>query len=149
VTDIELTQAEADTLINVAKVKVNNDVFDYPGLGCLVSVPLTSEDKRESFILDIRRGRIDLRKGNYQNRVRQMVILVRLDFGGAPHRNPDGEEVSCPHLHVYREGYGSKWAIPVPADKFPNLGDLWQTFEDFMQFCNVVDPPIIRKGLFV
>src|SRR5690349_3665382 len=111
----ELTQSEADALIAMEKHRVNDDAWDYPGLGVSLSIPLVSIDKRENFILDVARGRIDLRKGTYQNRARQTVILVRLDFGGQPHRNPDGVEVSSPHLHVYREGYGDKWAIPVPA----------------------------------
>jgi hypothetical protein len=51
-------------------------------------------------------------------------------------------------LHLYREGYGDKWAIPLPPDKFPNIGDLWVTLEDFMRFCNIVDWPAIVRGLF-
>ncbi|MEK6784471.1 MAG: hypothetical protein AABY61_03220 [Nitrospirota bacterium] len=145
----DLPQSEADALIALAKVKVNDDSYDYPGTGGSLVVPLTSQDKREDFLLDIYRGRIDLLKGTYQNRARQVIILVRVDFGGAPHRNPDGEEVLCPHLHLYREGFGDKWAVPLPADLFPNVNDLWLTLEDFMRFCNVVDPPAIARGLFI
>jgi hypothetical protein len=146
--DVNLTQAEADALIAMEKHRENDDTYDYPGLGGGITVPLVSPDKRENFLLDITRGRIDLKKGTYQNRARHIVVLVRLDFGGQPHRNPDDAEVSSPHLHVYREGYGDKWAYPVPADKFPNMGDLWQTLEDFMRYCNVTEPPFFRKGLF-
>jgi hypothetical protein len=146
--DLDLTQAEADTLIAMPKVRVNDDTWDYPGGGGYLIVPLASQDKREQFLLDISRGRIDLQKGKYQNRARQIVVLVRLDFGGAPHRNPDDQEMPCPHLHLYREGFGDKWAVAVPADKFPNIDDLWQTLQDFMRFCNVVDPPAINRGLF-
>jgi hypothetical protein len=144
----DLLQSEANALIALAKVKVNDDPYDYPGTGGSLIVPLTSQDKREEFLLDIYRGRIDLLKGTYQNRARQIIVLVRIDFGGAPHRNPDGTEVPCPHLHLYREGFGDKWAEPLPIGKFPNIGDLWQTLEDFMNFCNVVDRPAIIKGLF-
>lgn len=144
----DLPQSEADTLIALAKVKVNEDSYDYPGTGGSLVVPLTSQDKREEFLLDIYRGRIDLLKGTYQNRARQLIVLVRVDFGGAPHRNPDGEEVPCPHLHLYREGFGAKWAVPLPVASFPNINDLWQTLEDFMTFCNVVDRPTIVRGLF-
>lgn len=147
-TTTDLLQSEADALIALAKVKVSDDPHDYPGTGGSLTVPLMSQDKREEFILDIYRGRIDLLKGTYQNRARQVIVLVRIDFGGAPHRNPDGAEVPCPHLHLYREGFGDKWAQPLPVDKFPNVGDLWQTLEDFMDFCNVVDRPAIVRGLF-
>jgi hypothetical protein len=146
--DIALAQAEADALIAMPKRRVNDDPWDYPGTGGAISVPLVSQDKREGFLLDISRGRIDLLKGKYQNRGRQVVVLVRLDFGGPPHRNPDDTEVGSPHLHVYREGFGHKWAFPVPKDKFPNLADLWQTLGDFMGYCNVTERPNINRGLF-
>lgn len=99
-------------------------------------------------MLDLRRGRIDLAKATYQNRGRHVVVLVRLDFGGAPHRNPDGTEIGSPHLHLYREGFGDKWAIPVPSGPFGDLSDPWRTLMDFMQYCNIVEVPTIRRGLF-
>ena len=61
--------------------------------------------------------------------------------------NPDGEEVGSPHLHVYREGYGDKWAFPVPAGRFTDLGDRWRPFQDFLGFCKIVQPPNVRRGL--
>ena len=148
-TDINLTQAEADALISMPKVKENEDKWSYPGIGRAVSIPLVSSDRRERFMLDISRGQINLLRGKYQNRARQMVILVRLDFGGTPHRNPDGEEIASPHLHIYREGFGDKWATPVTKNDFPDITDLWHTFEDFMQYCNIVMPPNIQRELSI
>lgn len=145
--DISVDQATADALIATPKVRVNDEVSHYPGAGGYLTLPLLSSDGRESFHLDIRRGGIDLLKGTYQNRARQVVVLVRLDFGGAPHRNPDGREVPSPHLHIYREGYGDKWAFEVPRDRFSQIQDTWQTLQDFMRFCNVIDPPNIQKGI--
>ena len=132
----------------MAKYRVDMTEWDYPDLGGVISVPLFSADRRENFLLDVRRGRIDLAKGTYQNRGRQVVVLVRLDFGGAPHRNPDGEEIDSPHLHLYREGFGDKWAIPVPGDVFGDVTDQWRTLQDFMQYCNIAEIPLIRRGLF-
>lgn len=146
--EINLTQAEADALIAREKRRIDDERWNYPGLGGSISIPLVSSDKRENFFLDIGRGHIDLLKGTYQNRSRQVIVLVRLDFGGWPHRNPDDEEIPCPHLHIYREGYGDKWAMPIPADMFSNVSDLWQTLEDFMRLCNIIEPPLIDKGLF-
>ncbi len=77
-----------------------------------------------------------------------MIILLRLDLDGPPRRNPDGEEIPCPHLHIYREGYGDKWAIPAPSARYINTLDLFSTFEAFMEHCNITDPPRIQKGLF-
>ncbi|OGQ51845.1 MAG: hypothetical protein A3J24_03765 [Deltaproteobacteria bacterium RIFCSPLOWO2_02_FULL_53_8] len=146
--EIILTQAEADALISREKRRIDDKRWDYPGLGGSISIPLVSSDKRENFLLDIGRGKIDLLKGTYQNRCRQVIVLVRLDFGGQPHRNPDDEEISSPHLHIYRDGYGDKWAMPIPADKFVNVSNPWQTLEDFMRFCNIIEPPLIDRGLF-
>ena len=146
--DINLTQAEADALIAMEKHRTTEDWSDFPMGGQSLVLPLQSADKREQFILDLSRGRIDLLKVKMQNRGRQVVVLVRLDLGGAPHRNPDDEEVPAPHLHIYREGYGDKWAVPIPADRFPNVGEVWTTLEDFLQFCNISQPPHIDRGLF-
>lgn len=147
--DIQLTQSEADALIVLPKVKVTDDPWPYPGTGSTLIVPLTSQDKRESFLLDIARGRIEMRRGKYQMRGHQIIVLVRLDFGGPPHRNPDGVDIPCPHLHLYREGFGDKWAYAAPVLQFPNLNDLWQTLQNFMTYCNIVDPPNIQRGLYV
>lgn len=146
--DANLTQAEADALLALEKRRANDAEWNYPSLGGRIAVPLVSNDRREPFFLDLWRSRINLAKGRYQNRARQVAILARLDFGGAPHRNPDGEELGSPHLHLYREGYGDKWAYPVPLDRFSNLEDPWLTLQDFMRFCNIVEPPIIRRELF-
>lgn len=144
--ELNLTQAEADALIAMEKHRVNEDRSDFPMGGQSLALPLQSPAKREHFLLDLNRGRIDLLKVKMQNRARQVVVLVRLDLGGAPHRNPDDEEISAPHLHVYREGYGDKWA--VPADRFTATTDCWATLEDFMRFCNITQPPRIERGLF-
>jgi hypothetical protein len=145
--DWTLTQTEANALIALEKHRTSEDRFFYPPTGSLM-VPLASPDKRESFFLDIWRGRLNLMKGKYQARSRQVIVLIRLDFGGQPHRNPDDEEIGSPHLHVYREGYGDKWAYPVPAESFPRMADLSGTLDDFMRYCNVTKIPHIDRGLF-
>ena len=145
---INLTQAEADALIAMEKRRVTDDRTNFPMGGESVVLPLQSADGREQFLLDLSRGRINLQKVKMQTRGRQVVVLVRLDLGGAPHRNPDGEEIPVPHLHIYREGYGDRWARPVPTDQFGSLADVWTTFEDFLRFCNVTQPPYIDRGLF-
>jgi hypothetical protein len=146
--DIDISQAEADALIAMEKHCVDNTAWLFPQAGARLAVPLTSSDKRENFILDITRAQIKLTKATYQNRARQAIILMRLDLDGAPHRNPDDQEIPCPHLHIYRERYGDKWALPAPVDRYPNVKDLFSTFEAFMRHCNITEPPQIEKGLF-
>jgi hypothetical protein len=77
-----------------------------------------------------------------------VIVLLRLDLDGPPHRNPDGVELPCPHLHVYREGYGDKWAMGAPVDRYPDTADLFSTCEAFMRDCNIIGPTRIEKGLF-
>ena len=146
--EIDITQGEADALIEMEKCRIDDKQLLFPIAGDRLTVALTSIDKRESFSLDVTRAQIKLTKATYQNRARQAIILIRLDLDGPLHRNPDGEEIPCPHLHMYREGYGDKWAIPVPTDLYPDCGNLFATFEAFMVHCNITDPPQIDKGLF-
>jgi Family of unknown function (DUF6978) len=52
------------------------------------------------------------------------------------------------HLHLYREGYGDRWAMPLPPERFSDAGDPWLLLLEFMQFVNATVPPDIRRGLF-
>lgn len=145
---VSLTQAEADALLALPKVKVDQKEWRYDGNRTKFSIPLLSQDKRENFLLDIERRQIKL-KGKYQTRARTTIILARLDFGGAPHRNPDGQDIPCPHLHIYREGYGDGWAVSLPKIYFPDLVDRWELLQSFIKYCNIVDPPNIIRGLYI
>ena len=58
--DLEITQSEAEALIAMEKHRASDDRYDFPLGGRSVSIPLQSVDKREQFLLDISRGRIDL-----------------------------------------------------------------------------------------
>lgn len=145
--DLNVTQVEADALIAMPKIRANEIVWNFPGPGASISVPLLSENKRENFLLDMNRGQINLSKATYQNRARQVIILVRLDVEGSPHHNPDGERIDCPHIHLYREGYGDKWAFPLPVGQFLRIGDRWETLLDFMDYCNIIHPPYFHQGI--
>lgn len=143
-----LAQAEADSLIAMEKHRQDDREWEFPDFGGTLEIPLSSLDQREVFRLDVRRGGIALQKTTLQNRGRRTVVLVRLDLGGQRHRNPDGQVVDSAHIHVYREGYGDKWAIPLPSEQFKNIDDTRQVIEDFMTFCNITEPPFIVGGLF-
>ena len=122
-----ITQVEAEKLFEMEKISTDSKEYKFPFGAGRIEVKLSSLDKRELFHLDISRGRIDLKRIKYQNRARTTIILYRLDFSGAPHRNPDGEEVPCPHIHQYTEGYDDKWAYPITKDDFSDLDNYWST----------------------
>jgi hypothetical protein len=145
--DIILTQAEADGLIALEKFRLDKTEYEFPQAGATLIVPLKSTDKRENFLLDISRGTIRLAKTKYQTRARQTIVLVRLELEGPKHQNPDGLWIPCPHIHLYREGFADKWAFPVPAN-FRNLSDNMLSLGDFMGYCNIIDPPLVKRGLF-
>lgn len=148
--DRQLTQQEAARLLAVEKHRADDTTYEYPRSGGRVAIPLVSADGRDEFLLDINRGSISLIKVSYQTRWRQIHGLVRLCLNGAPHRNPPdlgGERVDCPHLHVYREGYGLRYAAPVTDEDFPNVADLWAAFEDFLAFCVVSRKPYVQSSM--
>jgi hypothetical protein len=146
--DHDISQEQADLLLQMQKRRRDETLWSFPGISDSISVPLASMDGREEFILDVARGRIDLLKATYQNRARHILVLARLDLGGPPHRNPDGEEISSPHLHLYREGFDTKWACALPPDQFTNPANLFESLQHFMAFCKVVEPPLFDAGLF-
>ena len=146
--DIDITQAEADKLIEMEKRYVDEKDWTFPPSGQQVALALTSLDKREHFMLDVTRAQIKLTKATFQNRARQAIILMRLDLDGPPHRNPDGQEILCPHLHVYKEGFGDKWAIAAPLDRYGKAQDLFSTCEAFIRNCNITGPSQMQPGLF-
>ena len=148
--EMDITQAEADFLLAMKKIRVDETEWNLPDLGGKISVPLISVDRKEMFLLDVSKGSIDLQRQKYQNRTRETIILVRMCIG-RPHRNPPelgGNEVGVPHLHFYREGYGDRWACELPDGIFSDLADSWQILEDFMRFCGVVEAPNFKRGLF-
>lgn len=158
-----LTQKEADALIKMSKKKTTDDHYEFPFSGEILSIPIVSIDEKETFLIDInRKGKIRLTKCSYQERYKGIIILVRLDIDGSPHTNPEvpqvplpylvqynGQTIQCPHLHLYIEGFMDKWAIPAPKDVFSHTNDLYDTLMDFFSFCNIIDPPIIKRRLFL
>lgn len=134
-------------MIAMEKHRVDEGRTYFPMGGEKVILKLQSSDRREQFLLNLRRARIDLAKVTMQTRARQVVVLVRLDLGGAPHRNPDEQDVPPPHLHIYRQGFGDKWAVPVPAEIRVSDG-LAATLKDFLAYCHVTQPPHIDWRLF-
>ena len=140
--NIDLTQDEFDELLRAEKYYDGSEHFEYPTTGGSISIPLSSRAPKEEFMLDISRGKIRLSKNKFQNRARNVIALVRLDIDGSPHRNPDGEELSGTHFHLYRPDSGSKWAYPLP-DIFTDTSNTRLTLQQFMIYCKIVkEPPV-------
>lgn len=144
---MSLTQAEADYLITLEKVFETDEILTLGEVRLDYSRDLISLDRRERFILDVWRGGLNLKKYKLQTRGHVIVPLVRIDIGGAPHTNPDGEMIPCPHIHLFREGFDDKWAFPLTAYPFRDSYDIVITFEDLARFCNITQVPQIQRRL--
>jgi hypothetical protein len=143
--EIIISQEEADSLTKMPKARMDEQSYDFPIPGEKVSVNLQSTDGRERFILVVSRGKIEIKKATYQSRYHKIIILNRLDIVGPPHTNPDGSIVDCPHIHIYREGYGDKWAYPLPVT-FSKTESLLKVLDEFMSYNNVTEPPMFSGG---
>jgi hypothetical protein len=129
------------------KQVIDTPPLRFPAHGTAALFHLKSLDGKEAFLVDVnRKGQINVSKCTYQKRYAIVEILLRLDIDGPPHENPDGVVVPCPHLHVFREGFGTKWAMPLPSD-FANPADLVLTCIEFLKFCKVNPVPDIQRSL--
>ncbi len=108
---------------------------------------LIGDDPRERFLLDLWRGTLRLSKLKFQTRGRKIIVLIRVDIDGAPHTNPDGQQVGGTHIHRYREGHEDKWAEPLDLAEFTNTSDIEQTYRDFCRVCNIVEIPSFQPEL--
>lgn len=139
-----LTQAEADSLIRMVKRFVRPPASISLPVGVDETYELAGADDREKFLLDVWRGTLRLTKFKFQNRVRTVVVLVRLDVDGAPHTNPDGRTLAGTHIHLFKEGFDDRWAYPVDTRSFTQLTDPSTTFLEFCAFCKIESPPPVQ-----
>lgn len=157
-----ITQQDADFFFSMEKFPEALNEYNFPASGCKLVLPFVSADKRENFLFDIYRGSIRLTKVTYQNRVRKAYILRRLDFDGSPHSNPEvdivplpilepynGIVIASPHMHLYVEGYGERWAVPAESFLSLDAKDIYEIMEDFFRYCNVRVFPGIDKIILI
>lgn len=154
---MSLSQEEADRLLSVAKVFVDQSTVELTQTQPMdEDRELISVDHREAFILTIERGRRKRVRLKYQTRARKIIVLARLDIEGAPHRNPDdsphrpGEWIGGTHLHLYREGYEDRVAFEldeVGGRPFQLNCDAVIFLQDFLRFCGVQSWPPIQMGI--
>ncbi|MFA6923003.1 MAG: hypothetical protein WC223_02005 [Bacteroidales bacterium] len=157
-----ITQQDADFFFLMEKFPEEEKEYQFPNSGQKLTITFTTSDKRENFLFDIYRGSIKITKAVYQNRVRKAYILRRLDFNGAPHPNPEvenvplpilepynGKEIPSPHIHLYVEGFGERWAVPAEMLMKIKGKDIYEIMIDFFKYCNVKQLPNIKKTLLI
>lgn len=149
-----LTQNEADDLIKVLKIfQKQHRYIQIPNSKQSLQLDLQStESQHDKFIIDVnRKGQYNLKKCTFQTRYKKTTQLLRIDIEGPAHQNPDGNDVPCPHIHIYKEGYQLKWAYPINQHIQTDTSDLVQVLIDFLQYNNVQKDNniIIQEGGFV
>ena len=75
--EINLSQDEAEALMAMEKCAVDEKDWLFPVPGGRIAIPLTSVDKRESFMLDVTRGQIKLTKVDLTELKTQLETINR------------------------------------------------------------------------
>jgi len=163
--DRGLSPQEVLRLINLEKVCVEDGSRSLHE--SKFTCDMTSTNGREIFQLDFSRGKIDLRY-KMQTRHNTIYSLLRLDIGSSTYHDNPRVHIECeeddpfysvhkeyigyhfavgePHMHIFRDGFGDRWAYPIPAE-FENIENLNSTFEAFMKFSNIIKGPRTYKGI--
>ena len=133
-----LTESEANELIRMLKKQEKVKAILFPDSGKKTRINIISSDSKEKFLIDIYQSRIDITEYfNHMNHSSKCP-LARLDVGEHQvHRNPDGEKLTGSHLHIYKDGYESRWAYPVPKELGQDLDNKIETVLAFFKYCIV------------
>lgn len=144
-----LPQEEADLLMEMEKKFVFSSTISVaPGTD--QSFKLVALHEEEEFIFDVSRSEYRLSKVTYQARTKKVIPLVRLDIDGSPHKNPplwgDEDVIRGSHVHIYREGYGTKVAYPLDHIDVQSPKNVVLTFKDFCscRYCNIKEIPPLQ-----
>jgi hypothetical protein len=132
-----LSQTEVDTLVAMRKVFVRPAIVGFPP-GLDETHELRDPSGRELFLLDLSRGTMVLAKVKMQVRGRKIIPLVRVDlFGSHTNPGPGHERIDGPHIHVYREGDGDRWAKPLDLAVFSDPTNHMGVYKDFCRYCSI------------
>ena len=108
---------------------------------------IIATNKSEFFLLDGYRGSFEVKKYTFNKRYRQVIILIRLDSLGR-HTNPDGTIFDGPHIHLYKEGFGDKFAFPVNKIGLKKPFKIEDGLIKLLKYCNVINIPSIQSSVY-
>jgi len=152
-----LTQAEADSLLRMPKEFVDPGPLEFTQTQPMnYDRLLHSEDRREQFVLTVKRGRRKRIRLKYQTRARKVIVLARLELNGPAHHNPPespyrpNQRIDGPHMHLYRESFEDRIAYEledIPEFVVHDLRSGVKCLEDFLRFVGVSKWPVIQLAL--
>ena len=137
----KLTQAEDQRLLEMIKRYLITEI-EFPTSGKSVEFGVRGDTKKDTFSVNIYRGKIQPLKYNIGARIKKNgIMLLELHINATSvHRNPNGEKICGSHWHVYREEFGRDYAFP--ADDFKDDAFVENTIAFLTRF-NVIEQPNI------
>ncbi|GIP34203.1 hypothetical protein [Paenibacillus sp. J2TS4] len=136
-----LTDLESRRLLRALKNLIDTNPIVFPTVQAYITLEAYSTETNAKFQIDVQRKSLNVKKCTYQTRYKKSINLLRVDIEGPPHLNPDGTEIPCPHIHIYKEGYDDKWAYPLEAKMVTDPSDLVQVLIDFLEYNNIDNVP--------
>lgn len=90
------------------------------------------------YILHVRVGKFENRYSIHLRFKENNMHLLRLDVGTG-HTNPDGVHINQDHVHIYvsSEKYAKFFATPLNKSDFPNLNNLADALDAFLDYTNI------------
>lgn len=138
----ELSQSEFDYLMNQEKRFEDESTILLGPAPLQWSKKIQSTSTKDTFSLDFYRGTFRLEKYTYNHRFKQTTVLMRFDSYGE-HSNPDGERISGHHVHIYKEGFGDKFAYPASNYGIESSDTIEVVMQKILVYCNIkIIPPI-------
>ena len=144
---IIISDAEFQYLLKLEKKLVDIDEIKIGPPPQKWTRKIESLDRTQSFLLDYRRGVLEVARYTWNGRYRQTVIMLRYDSRGM-HTNPDGARISGPHFHLYKEGYGTKFAYPPQDYGIDPDADMTDICKQVLGFFSVVQVPNIQATMY-
>lgn len=138
----ELTQLEFDYLMGQEKRFEDESTILLGPAPLQWSKKIQSTSTKDTFSLDFYRGTFRLEKYTYNHRFKQTTVLMRFDSYGE-HTNPDGERINGHHVHIYKEGFGDKFAYPSSNFGIESSDTIEVILRKMLVYCNIKRiPPI-------
>lgn len=151
---MDITDVEREQLFKTPKLFTEDELLMLGPSPIKWSRELKGLETKGIFNLDYYSGSLEL-KYSINHRTRKSLVLLRY-CSHCFHTNPDelGGEIfrNEAHVHLYREGYGDRYALKI-TDLFPHLKpqesqDIGIIMREILFKINVQNPPIVTGTLW-
>ena len=132
----DLSQSEFDFLMSLEKEFEDKSTIVLGPAPLQWSRRLKSTTTNDNFSLDFYRGTFKIQKYTYNHRYNQTLAVFRFDSFGT-HTNPDGEKLTGFHVHLYKEGFGDKFAYPASEFGIDETDSMDIVLQKFLVYCKV------------